>query len=77
MMNAVLLKSLPVPNPEQLYLVQINDQPPENARFSYPTFQNARAAMPQRADLAATSWPAQFYATMFGAAGALAIVAKK
>src|SRR5207248_652172 len=43
LVNAVLLKSLPVPNPEQLYLVSENDWEPANSRFSYPTFRDARA----------------------------------
>jgi len=66
LVNAVLLKSLPVPNPEQLYLVTENDWQPGSTRFSYPMFQNARAAMPAGAELAATSWPARFYASFGG-----------
>jgi putative ABC transport system permease protein len=66
LVNAVLLKSLPVPNPEQLYLVTENDWQPELTRFSYPMFQNVRAAMPAGAELAATSSPARFYASFGG-----------
>jgi predicted permease len=66
LVNAVLLKSLPVPNPEQLYLVSENDWQPANSRFSYPTFRDARAVMPRGSELAAASWPARFYASFGG-----------
>jgi predicted permease len=63
LVNAVLLKSLPVPNPEQLFLVRMSDRLAENTRFSYPLFQNMRAALPQSASVAAMTWPADFYAS--------------
>src|SRR5205823_2021281 len=63
LVNAVMLKSLPVPNPEQLYLVSENDWQPSNTRFAYPTFKNWRAALPRDAELAATSYPGTFYAS--------------
>jgi len=63
LVNAVLLKSLPVPNPEQLYLVNEGDFAPHNTRFAYPMFQNARAAMPRGSELTAASFPGQFYAS--------------
>jgi len=66
LVNSVLLKSLPVPNPQQLYLVTENDWQPANTRFSYPTFQDARAVMPRGSELAAASWPARFYASFGG-----------
>jgi len=66
LVNAVLLKSLPVPKPEQLFIVQENDWEPENARFSYPTFQRARAEAPYGAEVAATSWPGRFYVSFGG-----------
>ena len=59
--NAVLLKSLPVPHAEQLFLVSQSDRFVENTRFSYPTFQNMRAEMPPSASLAAMTWPTDFY----------------
>ncbi len=40
LVNAVLLKSLPVPDPEQLFLVRMSDRLAENTRFSYPLFEN-------------------------------------
>jgi hypothetical protein len=68
LVNAVLLKALPVPNPEQLYLPAGNDNSnPASARFSYPLFQSARAAMPHGSELAGASWPGRFYAS-FGSA---------
>jgi predicted permease len=66
LVNAVLLKSLPVPNPEQLYLVSENDWQPANSRFSYPTFRDARGVIPSGSELAAASWPARFYASFGG-----------
>src|SRR5215471_13704526 len=63
LVNAVLLKAVPIPNPEQLYLVNENDWQPSNARFAYPTFNEWRAAMPRGAELAATSAPGTFYAS--------------
>src|SRR5436305_2770150 len=66
LVNAVLLKSLPLPNPEQLYLVSENDWQPANSRFSYPTFRDARAVIPAGSELAAASWPARFYASFGG-----------
>src|SRR5256714_5552577 len=66
LVNAVLLKSLPVPNPEQLYLVSENDWQPANSRFSYPTFRDARAVIPGGSGLAAASWPARFYVSFGG-----------
>lgn len=63
LVNAVMLKALPVPNPEQLFLVMQNDFRPQNTRFSYPFFQQARAAMPRGSQLAAASWPGDFYAS--------------
>ena len=64
--NAVMLKALPVPNPGQLFLVIENDFEPQNTRFSYPFFQEARSAVPRSSQLAAASWPGRFYAS-FGA----------
>jgi predicted permease len=66
LVNAVLLKSLPVPNPEQLYLVTENDWQPGNSRFAYPTFQEWRRLMPRGSDMAAASWPGRFYASFGG-----------
>ncbi len=66
LVNAVMLKALPVPNPQQLFLVIENDFEPQNTRFSYPFFQQARAAMPEGSRVAAASWPGGFYASFGG-----------
>ena len=66
LVNAVLLKSLPVPNPQQLYLVTENEWQPANTRFSYPTFQDVRTAMPRGSEIAAAAWAARFYASFGG-----------
>src|ERR1700732_17477 len=62
LVNAVLLKSLPVPDPEQLFLVRMSDGLAENTRFSYPLFENMRTALPQSVSVAAMTWPSDFYA---------------
>jgi predicted permease len=61
LVNAVLLKSLPVPHPEQLFLVKVSGRLAENTRFSYPLFQKMRAAVPPSVSVAATTWPSDFY----------------
>jgi predicted permease len=66
LVNAVLLKSLPVPNAEQLFLVTEDDWQPANSRFSYPMFQDMGAVVPQGSEIAATSWPGRFYASFGG-----------
>src|SRR5580700_9803149 len=63
LVNAVLLKSLPVPNPEQLFLVRQGSRYAENTRFSHSVFESMRAALPPSASLAAMTWPADFYAS--------------
>src|ERR1700746_804814 len=73
LVNDLLFKSLPVTKPEQLFIVQENDWEPENARFSYPTFQRTRAATPYGADVAATSWPGRFYLSFAGGEPEMAI----
>ena len=65
LVNAVLLKSLPVPDPEQLFLVRMSDRLVESTRFSYSQFREMRAALPQSASVAAMAWPSDFY-TNFG-----------
>lgn len=66
LVNAVLLKSLPVPDPEELFLVRNNDRPAENSRFSSPMFKNMAAALPPSASVAAMTWPADFYSSLGG-----------
>jgi putative ABC transport system ATP-binding protein len=61
LVNTVLLKSLPVPNPEQLFLVRQGDRFPEQTRVSYPLYERMLNAMPASASLAAVSRPSDFY----------------
>jgi predicted permease len=66
LVNAVMLKALPVPNPQQLFLVVASDPERQTTRFSYPFFQQARAVMPQGSQLAAASGLGRFYASFGG-----------
>lgn len=61
LVNAVLLKSLPVPNPEQLFLVRQRDRFAEQTRVSYPLYRRMLKAMPASAHLAAMARPSDFY----------------
>src|SRR5260370_16622680 len=61
LVNAVLLKSLPVPNPEQLFLVRQGDRFAEQTRVSYPLYERMLKAMPASASLAAVTRPGAFY----------------
>lgn len=61
LVNAVLLKSLPVPNPEQLYFVRQRDRFAEQTRISYPLYEGMLKAMPASASLAAMTRPGDFY----------------
>ncbi len=47
LVDAVLLKSLPVPHPEQLFLVKQTDHPAEKTRVSYPFFVHLRQQLPR------------------------------
>ncbi len=64
LINAVMLKALPVRHPEQLFLVIENDFAPQNTRFSYPFFQQVQDTMPRGSQIAAASWPGRFYALL-------------
>jgi len=59
-LNAVLLKSLPVEKPEQLRLLKISDDAAEHARFSYLILDRMRATLPASASLSMMSWPSGF-----------------
>jgi len=61
LVDAVLLKSLPVPHPEQLLLVKQSDHAAEKSRFSYPFFQHVRERVGDTAGIAAMAWPDDFY----------------
>ena len=59
-LNAVLLKSLPVNQPGQLRLLKIGGEEAEHARFSYLILDRMRAALPPSASLGMSSWPSGF-----------------
>ena len=59
-LNAVLLKSLPVQHPGQLRLLQISGDEAEHTRFSYLVLDRMRTALPPSAALSMSSWPAGF-----------------
>jgi predicted permease len=61
LVNAVLLKSLPVPSPNQLFLVQQRDRVAERTRVSYPLYDRMLKAMPPSASLAAMTRVSDFY----------------
>jgi predicted permease len=61
LVDAVLLKSLPVPRPEQLFLVKQTDHTAENTRVSYPFFLHVRQQLPDTAVIGAMAWPDDFY----------------
>src|SRR5918993_1954109 len=51
--NALLLRALPVPQPEQLHMVRFQSRLPVAPRFSYPLFEQLRAGFPTPAGIAA------------------------
>src|ERR1700677_3709565 len=61
LVDAVLLKSLPVPHPEQLLLIKQGDHATEKSRFSYPFFHHVRDRVGDTAGIVAMGWPDDFY----------------
>ena len=57
LINAVILRSLPVPNPQQLYAAEVRSRDDSSPRFSWPAFERAREAMRGTAELAAATSP--------------------
>jgi len=53
--NALLLRALPVPQPEQLRMVRFQSRLPIAPRFSYPFFEQLRAGFPRPDGVAAMS----------------------
>jgi predicted permease len=53
--NAMLLKTVPVPQPEHLYVVRVESRLPANHRVSYPIFEQLRAGFPTPTGLAGIS----------------------
>ena len=61
LVNAVLLKSLPVPSPEQLFLIRQHDRFADETRVSYPLYDRMLKTMPGSASLAAMTPVGDFY----------------
>ena len=61
LLDAVLLKSLPVPHPEQLLIVKQGDHAADKSRFPYLFFDQVRQQLPAGATVAAMGWPDDFY----------------
>ncbi len=55
MINGILFRSLPVPEAGQLYVSDTTRRSDERPRFAYPAFEDARALIGGRAELAAAS----------------------
>ena len=53
--DAVVLKSLPVRAPGQLYIAQVDDASGSSSRFSYPLFEQARDVVHGSADMCVSS----------------------
>ena len=56
-MNAVLLRNLPVPNPQQLLSAEKVGPSDRSPRFAWPQFEDARRELQGRAELAAFIYP--------------------
>ena len=61
LLDAVMLNSLSVDHPEQIFLVEEGGHAPESSSFSYPEYARLRAMLPDSATLTAMTLPAQFY----------------
>jgi predicted permease len=62
--NAILLRALPVSKPAELSLVQMESRLPMSQRFSYPMFQLLRDALPAPSAVAAASKVQRSYANL-------------
>jgi predicted permease len=58
-LNAVVLRNLPVPNPQQLYAAGKGDADAVTARYSWPLVQQAQQELADRAELFAATPPTQ------------------
>ncbi len=56
-LNAVILRNLPVPDPQQLVVAQKASTAQRNARFSWPQFEEARKELQGKAELTAFIYP--------------------
>jgi predicted permease len=61
--DAVVVKALPVRSPSELYIAQVYALGGSSTRFSYPLFERARDALRGRADLSASSNVARMLVT--------------
>jgi predicted permease len=61
LLDAVLLRSLPVPDPEQLFIVKQGGHAADKSRFAYPFFDHVSRQLPEAASIAAMGWPDDFY----------------
>jgi len=61
LLDAVLLKSLPVPHPEQLFIVKQSGHAADKSRFPYLFFDQVHNQLPDTAAIAAMGWPEDFY----------------
>ncbi|MEO8448993.1 MAG: ABC transporter permease [Gemmatimonadota bacterium] len=66
LVDALLLKTLPLNRPDQLFVVARAGVQDANERFSYPRFSRLRASLPESAGLAAMTPAARMFAA-FGA----------
>jgi hypothetical protein len=55
LINGILLRPLPVPQSEQLYVAELTGTADVRTRFAYPTFEDARALIGARAEIGAAS----------------------
>ncbi len=63
-LNAVVLRSLPVPHPEQLSMVHQQSQRPGAQRFSYPMLASLRDVAPASTAIAGMSRIARLHTTV-------------
>jgi predicted permease len=61
LLDAVVLKSLPVPHPEQIFILKQSDHTADKSRFPYLFFDRVQRQLPAMAAIAAMSWPDDFY----------------
>src|SRR6267154_3387983 len=61
LLYTVILKSLPVPQAEQLFLLKHGNESTEVSSFSYPEFKDFQASLPPRVKLAASTPVGIFY----------------
>lgn len=65
-LNAVMLRSLPVTAPDELFVVRLDSRTPSTQRFSYPLFERLRTGLAPGTQIAAISRVARTYARIDG-----------